>query len=87
MSKVTKFLLDTGASENTELTCSHYNLVRGELQTSCKISIETHSSFNKAVFENYENVVKEHYIEPMEKTVTIKLARENYTEKFAKKLL
>ena len=39
ISKVTKYMLNSGASENAELTCSHYRLsplVLGELQIRCK---------------------------------------------------
>ena len=39
ISKVTKYMLDSGASENAELTCSRYRLsplVLGELQIRCK---------------------------------------------------
>ena len=67
ISRVTEFMLDRGASVNAELTSSHYRsspLVQGGLEIRCKISIKMHSSFNKAVFECYKDMVKELYIEP-----------------------
>lgn len=76
MSKVTKFTLLSEASEDAELTCSLYWLSqfdRWVLQISCKISTETHFSFDKAAIESFKNVAEQQCNEPMEKTVTILL--------------
>ena len=58
------------ASEIAELASSHYRrslLVQGGLEIGCKITIKTHSSFNKTVFERNNDIVKELYSKPMDK--------------------
>ena len=54
-------MLDRRAYENAELTFSLYHrspIARKGLDFRYKISIKTHSSFNKAVFKRYKDIVK-----------------------------
>jgi len=72
ISRITKFMLHRGAFVNAELTSRHYRrspLVQGGLEIKCKISVKTNSSFSKAIFERYKDMVKELYIEPKEEEI------------------
>ena len=52
-------------------------MFKGTLEI-CKISIRTDSSFNKAVFKRYKDVVKDLYINPMHEEWLGSLLLEEY---------
>ena len=68
VSRVTKYLLDRGATATVTLTSEHYRrspLVQGGLEIPCKVSVTMPGTVNNLlVMEKYRQLVEELYSEP-----------------------
>lgn len=68
ISRVTKYLLDRGATASATLTSEHYRrspLVQGGLEIPCQVSVTIPGTVNNLlVLEKYRQLVEELYTEP-----------------------
>ncbi|XP_057290014.1 uncharacterized protein LOC130657458 [Hydractinia symbiolongicarpus] len=73
ISRVTKFLLDRGASMKSTLTSVHYRrspLVQGGLEIPCKITVTLPGTVNNLlVLARYQQLVEALYTEPKEELI------------------
>ena len=73
ISRVSKFLLDRGASIQATLTSSNYRrspLVQGGLEIACKVTVKMAGTIkNHMLVEKYMQLVTELYVEPKEEVV------------------
>ena len=73
ISRVTKFILDRGATAIATLTSEHYRrspLVQGGLEIPCKVSLTITGTVNNLlVLEKYRQLVEELYIEPKKEEI------------------
>ena len=61
VSRITKFLLNRGATITAEITSDHYRrspLVQGGLEVPCMIKVTTPTYFNMNVLKKYEELFK-----------------------------
>ena len=73
VSRTTRFIIDRGATVSVMLTGTHYRrsrLVKGELDTTCKISVSIRGTcLNLLLLERYKQLSEELYVEPKEETI------------------
>ena len=72
ISRITKFIIDRGATVSVILPGTHYRrspLVKGGLEIPCKVSASMRGScLNRLLLERYKQLSEELYIEPKEET-------------------
>ena len=70
ISRITKFIIEQGATKDVELTSDHYRrspLVQGGLEIKCKVTIKVPNATPRQVTERYHALVKGLYVEHKEK--------------------
>ena len=71
ISRITKFLIDRGASVHANVTSIRFRaspLVQGGLEIPCLVTVTTGNSFDDRVIRRYKELVSETYEEPLDPT-------------------